>query len=61
MRRWTGLLLAILLFSACDRATDGAKEALNKGGELAGKAAGEVIEGVASVNEAAANTVTLPG
>ena len=39
----------ILLFAAlcsCQRAKEGAKEALNTGGELAGKAASEVLEGV---------------
>lgn len=46
MRRWPLILASVGLFTACDRATEEAKEALNKGGELAGKAAGEVIEGV---------------
>jgi hypothetical protein len=45
MRALTGLSL-LLLLAACDHAAEGAKEALNKGGELAGKAAGEVLEGV---------------
>lgn len=37
-----------LLLLACGRVSDGTKSALNKGGELAGSAATEVIEGVAS-------------
>lgn len=40
-----GILLVVLLCS-CQRAKEGAKEALNTGGELAGKAASEVLEGV---------------
>lgn len=39
-------LLASASLTACHRAAEGAKEALNKGGELAGSAATEVIEGV---------------
>lgn len=39
-------LSALVLFSACGRAKQGAKEALNAGGELAGTAATEMIEGV---------------
>lgn len=39
------LLLAVLLV-ACGRVTEEARHALNKGGELAGSAAGEVLEGV---------------
>jgi hypothetical protein len=35
-----------LLLAACGRAKQEAKEALNTGGELAGKAASEVIDGV---------------
>lgn len=45
MRTLTGLVL-LLLLAGCEHAAEGAKEALNKGGELAGKAAGEVLEGV---------------
>ncbi|MFN6176804.1 MAG: hypothetical protein ACK46G_04625 [Flavobacteriales bacterium] len=37
---------ALLLLAGCGRVTDGTKDALNKGGELAGKAASEVLEGV---------------
>lgn len=40
-----GILLVALLCS-CQRAKEGAREALNTGGELAGKAASEVLEGV---------------
>lgn len=41
------ILLALGLgLGACNRARQGAKEALNTGGEIAGKAAGEVLEGV---------------
>ena len=35
-----------LMLCACDRAKQGARNALNSGGELAGQAATEVIEGV---------------
>jgi hypothetical protein len=44
MRVYVVLLIAVLC--SCQRAKEGAKEALNTGGELAGKAAGEVLEGV---------------
>ncbi|MBL7964217.1 MAG: hypothetical protein JNM31_10295 [Flavobacteriales bacterium] len=40
------LTLAALAVMGCDRASRGAKEALNKGGEMAGRAASEVAEGV---------------
>jgi hypothetical protein len=40
------LLTTVLFCSACDWAGRKGKEALNKGGELAGTAATEVIEGV---------------
>lgn len=40
------LLCAILLLGGCDWAGKKTKQALNKGGELAGSAATEVIEGV---------------
>lgn len=39
-------LLPILLLFSCGRVVEGTKDALNKGGELAGSAATEVIEGV---------------
>lgn len=45
MRAGLRLLLVVLLVS-CGRVKDEAREALNKGGELAGSAAGEVLEGV---------------
>jgi hypothetical protein len=41
-------LAALVLLSGCQRAKRGAKDALNAGGELAGTAATEVIEGVAT-------------
>lgn len=47
-RYWTRCLAVLVLLAACDRAKQGAKDALNTGGELAGKAATEVLEGVAS-------------
>ncbi len=40
------LILLIAAICSCQRAKEGAKEALNTGGELAGKAASEVLEGV---------------
>ncbi|HRH39705.1 MAG TPA: hypothetical protein PK760_15250, partial [Flavobacteriales bacterium] len=40
------ILCAAVLFAACGRVAEGAKGALNKGGEIAGTAATEVIEGV---------------
>lgn len=43
MSRVLGMLL---LLCSCGRVVDGTKDALNKGGELAGSAATEVIEGV---------------
>ena len=39
-------LLPLLLATACGRVAEGTKDALNKGGEIAGTAATEVIEGV---------------
>lgn len=39
-------LACLLACTACERAKEGAKDALNAGGEIAGKAATEVIEGV---------------
>ena len=39
-------LLGVLLLSSCNWAENKTKQALNKGGELAGSAATEVIEGV---------------
>ena len=44
MRALTGLSL-LLLLAACDHAAEGAKEALNKGGELAGKAQAKCSRG----------------
>jgi hypothetical protein len=44
--RSTAFALAALLLVGCGRVKEEAREALNKGGELAGSAAGEVIEGV---------------
>ncbi len=38
--------LAVAALCGCGRVVDGTKDALNKGGELAGSAATEVIEGV---------------
>lgn len=46
MWRWALIAAAFAVLGACIRAAEGAKEALNKGGEIAGKAAGEVLEGV---------------
>lgn len=46
MRAW--FILAALTFAACGRVAEGTKDALNKGGEMAGTAATEVIEGVAT-------------
>jgi hypothetical protein len=40
------IVLATFLLVGCGRVTDGTRSALNKGGELAGSAATEVIEGV---------------
>lgn len=44
---WSLLCGAMVLLS-CDRAKQGAKDALNEGGRVAGTAAGEVLEGVAT-------------
>jgi len=41
-------VLALLSFASCGRVKEEARDALNKGGELAGSAAGEVIEGMAT-------------
>lgn len=41
-------LVCLTACIGCNRAKEGAKDALNAGGELAGKAASEVIEGVTS-------------
>jgi hypothetical protein len=38
---------ATLLFSACDRVKDTAKNTVNKAGDVAGQATGELLEGVA--------------
>ena len=43
MRPHTALLLATLL--GCGRAKEGVKDAINKGGEIAGQTAGEFIKG----------------
>ncbi len=40
------LVATFLLLVGCSRVADGTKDALNKGGEFAGKAASEVLEGV---------------
>ncbi len=40
------LTALVLVASSCGRVVDGTKDALNRGGELAGSAATEVIEGV---------------
>jgi hypothetical protein len=40
------LLLGLLMLAGCGRVKNETREALNKGGELAGSAAGEVLEGV---------------
>lgn len=42
------VLGALALLCSCNRVAEGTKDALNKGGELAGSAATEVIEGVAT-------------
>ncbi len=44
----TSLILSLALLAACGRVADGTRDALNKGGEMAGSAATEVIEGVAT-------------
>src|SRR5262245_59559437 len=41
-------LFLVLALVACQRAKEGAKDALNASGEIAGKAASEVLEGVAT-------------
>lgn len=46
MRALASALLTTSLLGGCGRVVDSTKEALNKGGELAGSAATEVIEGV---------------
>lgn len=46
--RKSAILLASVALSACGRVADGTKSALNKGGELAGAAATEVVEGMAT-------------
>jgi len=46
--RFPSFALAALLLVGCGRVKEEARDALNKGGELAGSAAGEVIEGVAT-------------
>lgn len=48
MRVPIAALIAFTASVSCDRAREGAKEALNSGGEIAGKAASEVLEGVAT-------------
>ena len=44
----TLIICSVLAIAGCGRMVDGTKDALNKGGELAGSAATEVIEGVAT-------------
>ena len=39
-------ILTLFLFSSCDRVKSGAKNTINKGGEVVGKTATEFIEGV---------------
>lgn len=52
----------VLLLWGCGRVRDEARQALNKGGELAGSAAGEVMEGVATgVEESWSIDVQLSG
>lgn len=46
--RKSAILLASVALTACGRVADGTKSALNKGGELAGAAATEVVEGMAT-------------
>ncbi len=46
--RLSVVAILVLLLWGCGRVRDEAREALNKGGELAGSAAGEVMEGVAT-------------
>lgn len=46
--RKTLIVCAALALASCGRVAEGTKDALNKGGELAGSAATEVIEGVAT-------------
>lgn len=41
-------VIAALALAACGRMADGTRKALNKGGEIAGAAATEVVEGVAA-------------
>lgn len=48
MRPVAGLAFLILFACSCDRAKQGAKDALNTGGQIAGTAASEVLEGVAT-------------
>lgn len=56
----TALLLGLFLVIGCGRVKDEARDALNKGGELAGSAAGEVLEGVTTgVEETWSVDVTL--
>lgn len=47
-RLWGALGLIGVLSVGCGRVAEGTKEILNKGGEVAGTAATEVVEGVAS-------------
>ncbi|MBL7981667.1 MAG: hypothetical protein JNL52_07625 [Flavobacteriales bacterium] len=54
------LAATLLLLAACSRVADGTKDALNKGGEIAGKAASEVLEGVTTgVEETLAVEVSI--
>jgi len=46
--RKSAVLLASVALIACGRVADGTKSALNKGGEFAGAAATEVVEGMAT-------------
>jgi hypothetical protein len=44
--KWLAPVFGVIMLMSCDRAKQGAKEALNEGGRAAGTAAGEVLEGV---------------
>ena len=44
--QWFAPVIGVIMLVACDRAKQGAKDALNEGGRAAGTAATEVLEGV---------------
>src|SRR6187399_2049093 len=53
-------LLFCFAFTSCDWAKDTAKDTLHRGGEIAGKAGSEVIDGVASgVEESFSNLIEI--